>query len=591
MKIEITPSRNTIEFQGGGFTTLVDALDYAAQGSTGANFFTGRGEQSARLPYHELRLQARTLARKLQGLGLPKGARMGLVAETSPDFLVFFFACQYAGLVPVAFPATLTLGGHKAYVQQLARLIKGAEVSIAMASSGYISFLLEAVDGYDIKFVGDPADFDKLPEGSDALPSIEPGDTAYIQFTSGSTRFPRGVVITQETVMSNLTGIIRHGIKLQTDDRFFSWLPFYHDMGLIGLLLVPVAAQRSVDYLDTREFAVRPRQWLNLMTLTKATISFGPSFGYDLCARRLRPNEARKYDLSNWRMAGIGAEMIRPETLEEFARVLEPAGFKDSAFLACYGMAECSLAISFAPLFQGVETDCIDANHLSQHQQALPIEPSHPDHSRAKRFVKCGYLLPDFEIEIRDASGNNLPDRHSGTIFLRGPSVMSGYLNDPESTRAVLSEDGWLNTGDLGYQVESNIVITGREKDLIIINGKNVWPQDLEFLAEQQPEVRVGGSLAFSVPNPSGGEICVLKIQCRQADPVKRSALISRLTGIIRNELGIDCYITLVSKRQLPRTSSGKLSRSKARLNFMAAHNLDRLIEIADENELRKSIA
>ena len=236
--------------------------------------------------------------------------------------------------------------------------------------------------------------------------------------------------------MNNLTGIIRHGIKLRADDRFFSWLPFYHDMGLIGLLLVPVASQRSGDYLDTREFAVRPRQWLNLMTITKATISFGPSFGYDLCARRLRPNEASKYDLSNWRMAGIGAEMIRPETLEEFARVLEPAGFKDSAFLACYGMAECSLAISFAPLSQGMETDCIDANHLSLHQQALPIDPAHPDHARAKRFVKCGYLLPDFATEIRDSGGNKLPNRQIGTICLRGPKGSTGHFNAHASTMA-----------------------------------------------------------------------------------------------------------------------------------------------------------
>lgn len=591
MKIEITPSTNSVDFRAGGFSTLTDALDYAATGTTGANFFTGRGEQSARLPYGELRLQARTLARKLLQLGLQKGDRMGLVAETSPDFLVFFFACQYAGLVPVAFPATLTLGGHEAYVQQLARLVRGADVAAAMASEGYLSFLHEAVEGFDIRFVGNPADFDRLPESQDELPVIGGDDIAYIQFTSGSTRFPRGVVIDQKTVMNNLTGIIRHGIKIQTDDRFFSWLPFYHDMGLIGLLLVPVASQRSVDYLDTREFAVRPRQWLNLMTLTKTTISFGPSFGYDLCARRLRPNEAGKYDLSNWRIAGIGAEMIRPETLEHFARILEPAGFNDKAFLACYGMAECSLAISFAPLSQGMDTDCIDANHLSEHQQALTIDTGNPDKSRMKRFVKCGYLLPGFELAIRDDAGNNLPDRHSGTIFLRGPSVMSGYLNEPEGTAAVLSQDGWLNTGDLGYQVDENIVITGRAKDLIIINGKNIWPQDLEFLAEQQPEVRVGGSLAFSVDNPSGGEICVLKIQCRQADPVLRSQLISRLTGIIRTELGIDCYITLVSKRQLPRTSSGKLSRSKARSNFMATHDFDRLVEIADENELRKSIA
>jgi fatty-acyl-CoA synthase len=591
MLSELTPSNNNVAFRPGDFATLAEALDYAALGVTGANFFTGRGEQYSRLPYHELRDKARLLARKLLGLGLQKGDRVGLVAETNPDFLIFFFACQYSGLVPVAYPATLTLGGHDAYVQQLARLVAASRPAVAMASSGYISFLMEAVADSELTFVGDPADFDELPEMTGELPSIEPDDVAYLQFTSGSTRFPRGVVIDQKTVMSNLSGIIQHGLKIRSGDRFFSWLPYYHDMGMVGLIMVPVTAQTSVDYLDTREFAVRPRQWLNLMTITKATISFSPSFGFDLCARRLKAGEVEKYDLSNWRIAGIGAEMIRAETLEEFAELLAPAGFKESSFLACYGMAECSLAISFATLGKGMESDHIDAEYLSEHQQALPIDVEHPDQGRAKRFVKCGYLLPDFELEIRDKSGNTVPDRYSGTIFLRGPSVMSGYFNDPEGTQAVLSEDGWLNTGDLGYQVDSHLVITGREKDLIIINGKNIWPQDLEYLAEQQPEVRVGGSLAFSVPNPNGGEICILKIQCRQADPAKRSEIIGRLTGIIRNELGIDCYIALVSQRKLPRTSSGKLSRSKARQNFMAAHDIDRLFEIADENELRKSIA
>lgn len=591
MSLEITPARNNLAFRPGDFSSLADALDYSARGATGANFFDGRGEQYAQLPYRELRQKARKLARKLIGLGLRKGDRVGLVAETTPDFPIFFFACQYAGLVPVAYPATLTLGGHDAYVQQLARLISSSQVSVAMASSDYISFLLEALESYDIKFSGEPADFDELPEADGALPEIHPGDVAYMQFTSGSTRFPRGVVITQETVMNNLSRIIEYGLKIQTADRFFSWLPYYHDMGMVGLLLVPVASQTSVDYLDTRDFAVRPRQWLNLMSRNKATISFAPSFGYDLCARRLRGNDAEKYDLSHWRVAGIGAEMIRAETMAGFARVMEPARFRESAFLACYGMAECSLAITFAPISGGIEADCIDANHLSDHQQAFTIDESHPDRSRAKKFVKCGYLLPDFALQVRDESGEVLPDRHCGTIYLRGPSVMSGYFNDPEGTAAVLSEDGWLNTGDLGYQVDSNLVITGRKKDLIIINGKNIWPQDLEYLAEQQPEVRVGGSLAFSVENPNGGEICVLKIQCRQSDPMKRSELISRLTTLIRTELGIHCYVTLVSSRKLPRTSSGKLSRSTARKNFEATHNIDRLIEIADENELRKSIA
>ena len=591
MSSELTPSINSIEFRSGDFATLAEALDYAALGVTGANFFTGRGEQYAQLPFRELRDKARVLARKLLGLGLQKGDRVGLIAETTPDFLIFFFACQYSGTVPVAYPATLIIGSHDAYVQQLSRLIKVSKPAVAMASSGYISFLSEAAVDSDLTFVGEPADFNDLPESLGKLPSIEPDDVAYLQFTSGSTRFPRGVVINQKTVMNNLSGIIRHGIKIQAGDRFFSWLPFYHDMGMVGLILVPVASQTSVDYLDTREFAIRPRQWLHLMTITKATISFSPSFGFDLCATRIKSTEVDQYDLSHWRIAGIGAEMIRSETLEQFAKLLAPAGFRESSFLACYGMAECALAISFAPLEGGIELDHVDADYLSEHKQARLLDPAHADKYRAKRFVKCGLLLPDFELEIRDGSGNTLPDRHIGTIYLRGPSIMSGYYEDAESTQAVLAEDGWFNTGDLGYQVDSNLVITGREKDLIIINGKNIWPQDLEYLAEQLEQVRIGGSLAFSVPNPNGGETCVLKISCRQTDPAKRSEIIERLTSLVRSELGIDCYVTLVPKSKLPRTSSGKLSRSAARLNFMASHDVDKLFAIADESESREAIA
>ncbi|HHO69372.1 MAG TPA: fatty acyl-AMP ligase, partial [Gammaproteobacteria bacterium] len=328
-------------------------MDYAAQGRTGANFYTGRGDMYASLPYAALREESRVLARKLLGMGLEKGERVALVAETTPDFLRFFFACQYAGLVPVSLPASVNLGGHQAYVGQLRGLLKSSEAAVAMAPPGYLSYLEEAGQGLGLRLVGDPEAFDRLPEADVEFQPVEPSDIAYIQYTSGSTRFPRGVVIEQRAVMSNLAGIIRHGVKMGPGDRCFSWLPFYHDMGLVGLVLVPVAAQTSVDYLDTRDFAMRPRQWLNLMTRTKATISFSPPFGYELCARRLRPGEASKYDLSNWRVAGVGAEMIRAETLVRFAEALAPAGFNDKAFLACYGMAECSLAISFAPLFEG----------------------------------------------------------------------------------------------------------------------------------------------------------------------------------------------------------------------------------------------
>jgi fatty-acyl-CoA synthase len=569
---ESTPTVHDLPFRAADFATLTAALDYAAQGQTGANFYTGRGELYATLPYAQLRTEAHILARKLLGMGLQKGDRVALVAETNPDFLRFFFACQYGGLVPVALPASIKLGGHATFVTQLRGLLASSQAVIAMAPSGYLSFLEEAGQGLGLRLIGDPQVFDRLPEATVDFQPAGPRDTAYIQYTSGSTRFPRGVVIEQRSVMSNLAGIIRHGVKMGPGDRCFSWLPFYHDMGLVGLVLVPVAAQTSVDYLDTREFAMRPRQWLNLMTLTRATISFSPPFGYELCTRRLRPGEAGKYDLSNWRVAGVGAEMIRSETLVRFAEALAPAGFNDKAFLACYGMAECSLAISFAPLFQGHTTDCVDGDHHANCQEALPIHTLE-NPGRPRCFVECGRPLPEYEVEIRNDDGAILPDRRSGTIFVRGPSVMSGYFNAPEETAAALSADGWLNTGDIGYSVDGKLIITGRKKDSIIINGRNIWPQDLEYLAEQQPEVNIGDALAFSVPGPEGEEMCVLVVQCRDSDLDRRSSLVNRLSRLVHLELGIDSYIELVPSHTLPRTSSGKLSRSKARQQFMERHD------------------
>ncbi|MFQ5487336.1 MAG: fatty acyl-AMP ligase [Gammaproteobacteria bacterium] len=576
MDLDTTPTTNTLPFRAADFSNLAEALDYAAQGVTGCNFYTGRGKVYAVVSYAQLREEALALARRFAGLGLERGARVALVAETHPDFLRFFFACQYAGLVPVPLPIPISLGGHQAYVEQLRVMMESCQASVAIASSGFLPFLQEATVGLGLTFVGNPAEFEQYPESGTLPHALEAGELAYIQYTSGSTRFPRGVMITQETVMSNLAGIIRHGVKMGPGDRCVSWLPFYHDMGFVGLVLVPVTAQVSVDYLGTREFAMRPRQWLSLLSRTKASISFGPPFGYELVERCLRPEEASKLDLSAWRVAGVGAEMIRPEPLRRFAKALAPSGFDPKAFLACYGMAECSLAISFAPLDQGLEVDCIDADHLAKHREARPVPADSEDKDlspRLRSFVICGKPLPDFEVEIRDDQARPLGERQSGTIYLRGPSVMSGYFGEPEITSQTLSEDGWLNTGDIGYRLDGNLVITGRQKDLIIINGRNIWPQDLEYLAEQQPEVRTGDALAFSAPGPHGEETTVMVVQCREKEPAIQANLVSRLKQKVRSELGIDCYVELVPLHTLPRTSSGKLSRSKARQNFIETHD------------------
>ena len=587
MRTESTPTTNTLPFRAADFSTLTEALDYASQGVTGANFYSGRGDLYATLPFADLRQQAISLARKFIALGLLKGDRVAMVAETHPDFLRVFFGCQYAGLVPVALPATINLGGHQSFVAQLRGLIENSGAAVVIASEGFLPFVIEAVEGLELTMVGEPAEFDALAETTDPLPVIGTSDVAYLQYTSGSTRFPRGVIIEHRSVMSNLTGIITDGVRIGAADRLFSWLPFYHDMGLVGLVLVPIAAQISVDYMDTRDFAMRPRQWLSLMSQTKATISFSPSFGYELCARRLREGEAARYDLSNWRVAGIGAEMIRWETLERFAEALAPAGFNPRAFLACYGMAECSLAVSFSPLFEGYSTDRIDLDHLADHGEALQV-PEQDTSTRARAFVSCGAPLPGYELEIRDDTGALLPDRVTGTIFVRAASVMTGYFNAPAETQAALSPDGWLNTGDIGYTIDGSLFITGRQKDLIIINGRNIWPQDLEYLAEHQQEARVGDALAFSVPGPEAREVCVLVVQCRETNAGKRVALIDRLTHLVRLEMGIDCYVELVAPHTLPRTSSGKLSRSKARQNFIASHDLAEVAAIAEGMPLKR---
>jgi len=576
-------------FRPADFATLTEALDYAAQGETGSNFYTGRGDIYASIPYRELRLQAIELAHKLMGLGLTKGDRVALIAETTPEFIRFFYACQYAGLIPVTLPASVKVGAHCAYVAQLKQLLEASDAEIGMASEGYVSFLQEASEGLSMRMVDAPEAFYALPTDVQPLHQAEPDDISYIQYTSGSTRFPRGVVIKHRTAMANLHGIVSHGLKMSGSDRMMSWLPFYHDMGLVGFVLVPMAAQISIDYLDTREFAMRPRQWLSLMTKTRATISFAPSFGYDLCARRVRSSDISTYDLSNWRIAGIGAEMIHPQTLEYFAELMEPAGFDRRALLACYGMAECTLGVSFSPLWTGFTTHHIDSDHLSDHHEVIVMDQEDRQ-GRGRHFVNCGTPMPSFEVEVRD-DNQVLEDWRSGVIYLRGPSVMSGYFNLPEETSHALSEDGWLNTGDIGYLADGELTITGRKKDLIIIHGRNIWPQDLEHVAETQAEVRAGDSVAFSAPNSEDEELCVLLVQCRERDPGVRNNLVRRLTALLRMEMSLDCYVELVPTRSLPKTSSGKLSRAKARLDFISNNDIDKLNAAAAEARLRVASA
>ena len=553
------------------YTNLVDALEYAAQGDTGFNFYDGRGHLSSVLSYADLRDEARVIARKLLSLGCERGARVGIIAETEPMFHKFFFACQYAGLIPVALPAGIQLGAHGAYVSQVRRMLKSCGASIVVAPDTHANFMAEAVQGLDLLMAGKQADFDVLPEADVEFEPWGGDDPAYLQYTSGSTSFPRGVEVTQKTVLNNLMEIARYGLKLGARDRFVSWLPFYHDMGLVGFILVPLIGQLSVDYLGSRTFAMRPRLWLKLLSDNGGTISSAPTFGYALCARRLRPSDVESYDLSNWRAACVGAERINPEPLMEFADILEPSGFDRQSFVACYGMAECVLATSFAPLGEGLNVDVVNRDLMAETGEARPFVG---DALSTSEYVDCGKLLPGFEFSILDDNGIELPNRHCGHIYLKGPSVMRGYFLDEKSTAEVLSDDGWLNTGDIGYRIDNHLVITSRSKDVIIIKGRNIWPYDLEVLAQQIGGVKLGGVAAFSVSSTAQEEQAVLVVETKERDTDSRLNIIEEISRSIHAHFGINVVIDLTRRGTLPRTSSGKLSRSQSKQDYLARKTL-----------------
>jgi len=557
-----TPTAPDRPFRLGGFATLTEALDFAAGGPTGVNLYGLRGELILALPYAELRERARALAARLLAAGLKPLDRVGLVAETDTDFVVAFFACQYARLTPAPLPLPAPLGGKDAYVEQIGRMLASAQAAAVFGPEALIPWLQDAAQAAG---AGLAARVQDLPEAPAAdLPAPTPDDPCYVQFSSGSTRHPTGVLCTHRALMANTLAITRDGLKVVPGDRALSWLPLYHDMGLVGFLLSPLASQMTVDLLPTGAFVRRPLMWLDLISKNKATISYSPTFGYELCARR-GDGSREGLDLSAWRSAGCGGDMVRPGPLLAFAERFASAGFSDKAFVASYGMAEATLALSMAPLGQGLRFETVDVDRMEREGVVVPGSGA-----RSRAFVRCGPVLPNHELEVRDEAGKPLPELKVGRIFVRGPSLMRGYFGEPEASAKVLDSDGWLDTGDLGFLIEGEVVPTGRAKDLILLNGRNVWPQDLEWTAESEIEkLRSGDVAAFSVDRAEGEQLVVL-VQARTSDPEVRRALVDDVAALLRARHGVEAQVELVGAHALPQTSSGKLSRSKARALYMA---------------------
>ena len=551
----------------GGFSTVSEALDYAAKGKTGFNFYGGKGQLNHVLPYEVLRHRAISTARKLLSAGLQRGQRVAVVAETGPDFMTVFFGCQYAGLVPAPVPYSMYIGGKDAYITKIAGMLRAADVAAVITSDELFEHISRGAAEAGVGKVFTHAQLQDLPEAMVRLEGFTPDDVAYVQYSSGSTSAPKGVLIMQKSIMANTTGIVRDGLKIKEEDRAFSWLPLYHDMGLVGFCLSPLVAQVTVDFLPTTSFARRPALWLKLMSQNRSTVAFAPTFGYELAAKRIA-GEAITLDLSNWRVAGIGGDMVRADVLTQFAETLAVAGFNARAFVPSYGMAEATLAVSMSDVDMPLKIDTIDLSALKTKQRALPAKKNADSPSRS--FVVCGPALPEHQIEVRGEDGAVLGERMVGRIHVNGPSVMAGYFNAPEATAQSIGRDGFLDTGDMGYMLNGEIVITGRVKDLILHNGRNIWPQDLEWAAERNPPLKSGETAAFAVEDEDGDDAVVVLVECKLADAEQQEALRKAVHTSVHQVAGVDCKIVLVPPRSLPFTSSGKLSRAGARESYLA---------------------
>jgi fatty-acyl-CoA synthase len=558
--------------------TVVQALEDAAESTrngfrfveeanTAEPFFTFGGIERATAHY----------GGALQAMGLKKGDRIALILPDNQDFVFAFLGALRAGIIPVPIypPAGLRkLGG---YLDNTLHIAKKSGARMVL-TDGDIRRLLGTVQS------GAP-DLEKVVAVEPMRKSREPlkpekiglDDTCFLQFTSGSTSAPKGVVVSHGNVSANAL-CIKQGLKLEPGvDSGVSWLPLYHDMGLIGFMLAPLYYRNTITYLPPLLFLKRPVRWLETISRLRGSISFGPNFAYALCVKRVRDKDMEGLDLSHWRVAGCGAEPIRAGNLRDFADKFARVGFDHRALMPSYGMAEVTLAVSF-DFGRGVRADHVDAEALAAEHKADEVDEGS---SGSLDVVNCGPAFENHDIAVfaaaDDSSEHRLADRVVGEIRVRGPSVTSGYFNDPELTRDAFA-GGWLRTGDLGYVVDGDVFICGRSKELIIVNGRNYYPQDLEWEASRTNGVRKGNVIAFGTRKPlNDRDHVVVVFETSVGDQAAREALKNQVRKAVREATGlsIDDVIDLDSG-VLPKTSSGKLRRNETRRLYESGQLLQR---------------
>jgi acyl-CoA synthetase (AMP-forming)/AMP-acid ligase II len=487
------------------------------------------------------------------------------VLPTSPGFLDAFFGALLAGAVPVPLYPPLRLGRLVEYHAATARMIVAAGASLVIVGDRTRKLL-----GQAIATARPPLGWRSVEELSEVVSGVtavevDPDSDAVIQYSSGATTEPKPVVLSHRQVMAQLA-VIRSLLPPEGDTAQLgvSWLPLYHDMGLLGCLLVAVYYPGPLVLIPPENFLARPALWLRAIARHRATLSISPTFGYALAARRVREEDVGGLDLSSWRFAGCGAEPISMHALETFARRFAPYSFDATALRPCYGLAEAALAVTFVPPDRPVKSIGVDPTRLATTGEVV---------AGTRVVVSVGTPVPGFEVEVRGDDGQLLAERRVGHIHARGPSVMAGYFRQPEATAHALV-GGWLDTGDLGFVADGELYVCGREKDTVIIRGANHAPQEFEECLDGLDGLRTGCAVAlgFEPEGSDGEQLLVLAERARDAVPGNSNAAVLDLIGrAILERTGVRPHtVLLLEPGTLPRTSSGKLRRSEALRRFLA---------------------
>ena len=549
-------------------STLLEAVDFHARhhGDRVHVELCGSDGEPMQVTFADLVDRAERVAAGLVNQGLEPGQTAVLMLPTGLDYLATFLGVQMAGGIPVPIYPPARPSQLEDHVSRHAGILANAtaRMLVTFGPAIAVSRLLAArVPGLDS--VVDVAALDgdgRLRE----RPSLDASSTAFLQYTSGSTGNPNGVVLSHGDVLASLRAMAA-ALGATPRDVFVSWLPLYHDMGLIGGWMGSLYYGFPLVLMSPLDFLARPARWLEAVHRHRGTLSGGPNFAYELCVRRVEPDEIERLDLSSWRIAFNGAEPVNPDTMDRFTAKFAPCGFAANAMTPVYGLAEATLGVAFTPIGRGPRVETVDADAIARRAEAVPLSGGSP--GQVRRFVSCGPPIPGFEVRIVDDRGTEQRERIEGAIEFRGPSTTAGYYRNPAASRALFDGE-WLRSGDRGYIAGGELYVTGRDKDLIVRAGRNLYPYDLEAAVGEIDGVRKGCVAVFASSDPEAGtERVVVVVETREEDPERRREIVDSVTRTAAVLLGGGAdEIVLAPPHSVLKTSSGKIRRSAVRELF-----------------------